>query len=345
MTVNELPLLKLFTDLRAAGLTLGIDDYRLALRALQLGHGTRDDNALANMCRTLWVKSEDDESRFKPVFERVMGFAPPLRSEPKPGLGATGNNPLPMDEPVKEKVVLEPGEPVMGPVNGEESDPVVVSMLVRHSTSSEDYFPITRQQMKQSWRRLPRTAREGPPVELDIDATIEKLNREKFLYELVLMARRVRINLDFLVDQEGSMAPFHILSRQLAQTGLHAGRLDKTTTFYFHNCPIKYLYKDPSLYKSNTVKEFLTKLDDGRTSVLIFSDAGAARGFYSHDRLDETDRFLKKLKKNARRVVWLNPMPQFRWYGTTASLIAELVPMFELSREGVGRAVGVLCGK
>jgi uncharacterized protein with von Willebrand factor type A (vWA) domain len=73
--------------------------------------------------------------------------------------------------------------------------------------------------------------------------------------------------------------------------------------------------------------------------VLIFSDAGAARGGYSEERYELTKEFLTKLKQKVRYIAWLNPMPHSRWNKTTAGEIARLLPMFEVSRPGVQDAI------
>jgi hypothetical protein len=71
--VNDLPLLELFTRLREAGLPLGMDEYQLVLRALQAGYGISEDRAaLAQLCRTIWVKSAEDRRIFNYHFEQVM---------------------------------------------------------------------------------------------------------------------------------------------------------------------------------------------------------------------------------------------------------------------------------
>ena len=73
--IDELPLFELFVRLRKA-LSLGIDDYWLLLQALQGGFGLKDRDDLKRLCQTLWVKSDNDQSKFEECFERLM---------PKPG--------------------------------------------------------------------------------------------------------------------------------------------------------------------------------------------------------------------------------------------------------------------
>jgi uncharacterized protein with von Willebrand factor type A (vWA) domain len=79
--------------------------------------------------------------------------------------------------------------------------------------------------------------------------------------------------------------------------------------------------------------------------VLIFSDAGAARGGLNFKRVSLTIAFLRRLKQHVRYVTWVNPMPKTRWAGTTAGEIARYVPMFEGTRQGLDQSIDVLRGR
>jgi uncharacterized protein with von Willebrand factor type A (vWA) domain len=207
-------------------------------------------------------------------------------------------------------------------------------------------FPVTRRQMKQSWRYLRRFVREGPPSELDIEATVKQIGSQGLLIKPVLVPRRVnRTELLLLLDRDGSMIPFHRLSSRIAETAILAGRLGKTNTYYFHNCPIEYLYSDPYLQQDQLIEDILPRLHSRWTVALIFSDAGAARKGFNLERVEKTAEFLEQIKKRIRRVSWLNPLPSSRWKGTTAEEIARLVPMFEVSKQGLQNSINVLRGK
>ncbi|MEJ6485986.1 hypothetical protein N0Y54_32770 [Nostoc punctiforme UO1] len=211
---------------------------------------------------------------------------------------------------------------------------------------ANEYLPVTERQMKQIWRYLRRPVREGSRTELDVEATINQIVSQGLLLEPVLVPSRVnKAELLLLIDQDGSMVPFQALSWRLAETALHGGRLGKSGVYYFHNCPIEYFYHDPYHQQAELVSDIVAHVCTKRTTVLIFSDAGAARGRYSEERYDLTKEFLEKLKKRVPYIAWLNPMPRKRWLGTTADDIASLVPMFEGSRRGVLDAIGVLRGR
>jgi WD40 repeat protein/uncharacterized protein with von Willebrand factor type A (vWA) domain len=237
-------------------------------------------------------------------------------------------------------------------------DVLQVVQAVRQTTKTEidEYFPVTRRQMKQSWRYLRRFVREGPATELDVEATVKEFARQGILLTPALTRRRVnRAELLLLVDRDGSMIPFHALSHRLAETSAQGGRLAKAEVYYFHNCPAQvyqdssseaqlYIYQDPSCCEAKKLVDILANYSNS-AGVLIFSDAGAARGGWNQERVNQTVKFIQQIKHKVRYIAWLNPMPQKRWNGTTADEIASLVPMFEFSRQGLHQAIAVLRGK
>lgn len=236
------------------------------------------------------------------------------------------------------------------------SDEVQAAQAIRQVFSTEaeqerflqnaDYFPVTQRQMKRSWRYLNRRVREGVRSELDVEATIHQIGQQGVLLQPVLVPCRVnRAEILLLIDQDGSMTPFHALSQRLAETAVRGGRLGKTGIYYFHNCPVEYLYRDPYHQEAERIIDVLAPITSSRMGVLIFSDAGAARGGLNLERVDLTANFLNQLKQKVRYVVWLNPLPKSRWAGTTAGEIAQLVPMFEVSRSGLDSAIDVLRGR
>jgi uncharacterized protein len=362
--VLDLPLIELFHRLRHAGLPLGVDEYQSLVRALQAGFGISDRTALARLCKTLWIKSRDEEQLFDYHFEQVM-------PHPMTGTSLASRSPEPQ-EPVE--TVGTPSHSLLSPPTSEslsgsassstaeftlrmedeiqvakavmyaggESDGSVESYLIQ----TDEYFPITRREMKQSWRYLRRLGREGPPVELNVEATVDEIGRRGMLLEPVLVPRRVNhAEVILLIDQGGSMVPFHSLSRRLAETALRGGRLGRAMIYYFHNCPEEYLYRDPAHQEGEPIQDILERLRNRRTGALIFSDAGAARGSLNPERVNMTDEFLLRLKQQTHHIAWLNPMPRTRWYGTTGGEIGRLVPMFDISRRGLDDAISVLRGR
>jgi uncharacterized protein with von Willebrand factor type A (vWA) domain len=360
--VDELPLIELFTQLREAGFPLGISEYKLLLQALQKGFGTINRDSLYRLCKTLWVKSDEDKRLFDYHFEIIIKDSQETASaipeeqdiSQKTEDYDTIETAPATNELTTETIIHAPQPELTAAIE----DEVQAAKAVMQATNADEqisyknfiltseYFPVTRRQMKQSWRYLRRPVREGPLVELNVEATVNQIGRQGILLNPVMMPRRVnQSELLLLIDRDGSMVPFHDLSERLAETAVRGGRLDNAGIYYFHNCPVDYLYRDPYHLEAAKIENLLAKLRPQRCVMLLFGDAGAARGGYSEDRVKLTALFLKQIKAKVRYVAWLNPMPMSRWEGTTAGEVARLVPMFEMTRGGLQNAIALLRGK
>ncbi|PSM31869.1 VWA domain-containing protein [Haliangium sp. UPWRP_2] len=378
MQTAELPLLELFQRLRAADLPLGISDYRALLTALRGGHGLADREALRRLCRSLWAKSAEDARLVDWHFDRAIAAELALQGTRKDAswwrrlsrwlrglreqiqkwwrsLFAAAPPALPAG--MEQQPRPATASPLPVPLLlGRDGDEVQRAAQISSATSYKspggrrfflrgDYYPLTRRQLQQSLRRLRSLRREGPPAELDIQATIDSWHRHGLLAAPVLVPlRRNRVELVLLIDCDGSMVPFHALVARLldaAQRGAHFRRVE---TYYFHNTPEEHLYRTRHLQDPASLDTLLADWAARQPAVAVVSDGGAARGGLRPARVADCARFLARLGQKVRRIVWLNPMPRARWTHTTAAEIAACVPMFEMSRAGIDRAVEVLRG-
>lgn len=396
MNPVEIPILNvlliLFNKLRSYGFPLGVEDYMLALQALQGGFGMGDHQTLERLCCTLWTKSEQESRVLNRLFDEVLtqpkthinqsstkeAVKPPEETSKKTGTSPPVVNPSTKSQetvdsststPVSEELnpppldnqPTEPSKPdhEKNPLTEvvQEIEPEQVIQAVRSNQPnnfeisyyptdlSAQYLPVTSREIKQGWRFLRRRVREGTLKNLDITATVEKNCRYGILPEPVMMSRMTnQVKLLLLVDQGGSMVPFHHLSRQLIDKAKRGGNIKQVSVYYFQNYPEKYLYSDPTRLKAQLITNFLESIDK-KTSVLIVSDAGAARGNYNPVRVKDTHEFIKQLQQSFNCYAWLNPMPNDSWEYTTAGEIARFVPMFEMSREGFSAAINTLRGR
>jgi hypothetical protein len=173
------------------------------------------------------------------------------------------------------------------------------------------------------------------------------------------------------------MTPFHTFSEEICRAIQQAGRFEHLAIYYYHDIPVQgadesvldslrdqpfptldpvlseidplmdgFLYCDPELLSPRSLNNILWERTTG-ASVILLSDAGAARGNYDVSRLLNTLAFLKALHTYTSHYVWLNPLPQESWKNknNTATQIARYVPMFSLNREGIYRAINVLRGQ
>jgi hypothetical protein len=104
------------------------------------------------------------------------------------------------------------------------------------------------------------------------------------------------------------------------------------------------VFRDPHLAEPLSLEKALAECTPD-SSVLVVSDAGAARGYRSMNRIRATTEFLVELRRRTTLIAWLNPMPQPRWASTSAQFIARLVAMFQMDPDGFGNAVDVLRGQ
>ena len=377
MKEEAYPLLEFFNVLRKAGLPLGINDYTSLLRAFNGGFGVESVDSLMRICRAMWVNSEEEERLFHFHFSRIE---PELRRRQKQVLQqkaaeqekrsveeaftSDALTELPEIEEAEEMKSSLPETPETEPskspepikMNDETAAAQAVSAVQTDVFQTEEisnfanrfilrgnYFPITRRQMKQTWRYLRCFVRDGEKTEIDVNATVERISRQGFFIAPVTMGSRVnRMELLVLIDRNGSMVPFHALSERLRDTALRGGKQRKVNVYYFHNVPSDWLYTDSALVDAEKTDDVLSRLHGLYSRVLIFTDAGAARSNYNPVRIKGMTEFLQKLKNYTNHAVCLNPMPVFRWPGTSADEISDEISMFEMSRQGFDEAVSTL---
>ncbi|VAW43280.1 hypothetical protein MNBD_CHLOROFLEXI01-351 [hydrothermal vent metagenome] len=400
-------LLNQITDLfdrlrRQTGWVLGVAEFLQLLQALQTGLGQEaltDRAVLKELCQLLWAKSPLDQAILAHQFDQIISqsaAAPtdeetveeaseqlpddPIEPEPEPD--DIEAQPKPTIEPAADEVepiperevAKETAEQMMDSAPNRVFDTQDRKLAYQRFLLSTDYLPVTRRQLKQSWRYLRRQVRQGPPAEIDIPATVRRISEDGFFLTPAMRPRRTnKAALLLLIDQNGSMAPFHLLSRRLKETIESAGNLGQLGIYYFHDCPAVLrdgrIYTD--LYREHTVtshpqglyarpiSKILAEFDLNYSSVLIFSDAGAARGNWDDERIEATYIFLHQLHTlGVKNVVWLNPMPEDRWEATrlqalnllekfenSATAIADFVPMMSMERDGLYRAIDGLRGR
>jgi uncharacterized protein with von Willebrand factor type A (vWA) domain len=190
-------------------------------------------------------------------------------------------------------------------------------------------------------------SRVGQQVDFDVKATVEQLHREGTLVEPVLVPRRTnQARMLILEDIGGSMVPFRYVTQSLSGSARHAG-LARVDVRYFHDSPRGVVFRDPELLDPLSVEEAAAPFIDA--GILIYSDAGAARGNIDPLRIRHTDDLLATLRRYTAAIAWLNPVPRHRWPGTTAAAIANLerggVPMFPLDQAGLIGTINVLRGR
>jgi len=386
----------LMLHLRRRGLPLGVDDCESLRSALAAGYGLVSDTELRQLCVALWAKSAAEAALVHAAFAQLD--LPVWDADPDAAADPTQPDPGQPD-PAQPEAEPQDAASRVGPAPGHGStvdgtddvgaEPPPVTLVLDHSTLAPPstgsfdpslvtvpQYPVSEREIAQTWRRLRRPMRSGPPVELDLDGTLDQFARTGVATAPVLRpARRNTARLMLLVDRQGSMTPFHPYLDHVHAAIRHAARIDAIATHYFHDVPGRSrdqsllamlpnpfdpvldpvldrvaplatgrLYDEPDLTAPRPLNDVLDGVTPN-TAIAVFSDGGAARGGLDTGRLLDTVALLVALRRRGALVAWLNPLAPLRWTGTTAGQLARHVPMFPLSREGMYQAVDVLRGR
>jgi uncharacterized protein with von Willebrand factor type A (vWA) domain len=193
-------------------------------------------------------------------------------------------------------------------------------------------------------RALRALKREGP-TELDLDLTIRKTCDNAGDIDLVERpARKNQVHLVLLMDAGGSMAPHAARVAQLftAASRLHTFR--SFTSYSFHNCVYDRLYTDIEALERVPTAKVLEELTP-RHRLVFVGDASMApyELFSAYGWPGEGGRpgieWLKRFRERCKASVWLNPDPARWWPHPTISAIGRVFPMYELTVDGLRRAV------
>ncbi|NJL29894.1 MAG: VWA domain-containing protein [Thermoanaerobaculia bacterium] len=213
---------------------------------------------------------------------------------------------------------------------------------------------LDTRQIGTALRRLRRLGREDGLLELDLDATVDKSAKNAGEIDLVFAPpRKNRVKLLLLIDVGGSMDPHADVCERLFSAAHAANHFRAFETRTFHNCPYERLYVDIFHGRAEPTAEVLKRLD--RTWTVIFvGDAwmspyelthmGGAIDFF-HENTTTGLTWLERFRERCPNSVWLNPEPRRIWNAPSVRIVRRLFPMFELTLEGLGQAVDVLCGR
>lgn len=348
-----------YLRLRGSGFKLGVDEY-LAGLDLVSDHTsalpfTSDSKSLKRSLKLIWCNSTSEQRQFDPIWEEAL-LAAERSSEvrieeddreplPLPDGGAT-MSPQPLSVGQASPVLPEasPQQPV--DVGAQPIRAPFTPAEIDHPSDLQSYWPVSRRSLSYSWRYLRRNIPEGPAEVVDVSATVSMNAQQGFYLEPVMEQRSYnRAQLVLFIDQNGSMMPIHQFTREIVETALYESGLTKgqVTVCYFQNVPVDYVYKDIFLTEPMALETVLDACSSD-TSVLIVSDAGAARGYRRLERIRSTTRFLRRLRQTTQLCAWLNPVPRERWEGSSAEMMANLVSMFQMDDDGLSNAIDVVRG-
>jgi len=208
--------------------------------------------------------------------------------------------------------------------------------------------PITELQMNEALKKLRMMLPHGPRDVINIDKTIYETMRNGGEISIVFDRRLTdRLKIVLMIDNGGwSMDPYiEIVQTLFTYT---RSQFKDLKIYFFHNTIYSHVWSDPQRHLRPESIEELTRLDP-ETRVIIVGDAAMAPSELSwangalyidqHENRSSEER-LKFLARTFRHSLWLNPQPESSWgYTWTIGKIANILPMFELTLDGLDKAV------
>lgn len=211
--------------------------------------------------------------------------------------------------------------------------------------------PLTQAKIGEALKRLRKLVPAGARDRINIDKTITRTVRIGGEIELVFeQGLKDRLKVILAIDNGGwSMDP-HV---KIVQTLFDYARAQfkDMKTFYFHNTIYDTLWKDPARSQKPYSVDELTRLDP-ETRFIILGDASMAPfelstrdgSIHIQERNGRTSiECLKFIAKTFSHTAWLNPIQENMWgYSRTIAMVQQVFPMFELSLDGLEKAVSHL---
>jgi uncharacterized protein with von Willebrand factor type A (vWA) domain len=214
--------------------------------------------------------------------------------------------------------------------------------------------PLTRPMVGEALKRLRNLVPVGPKDRVNIDETLYQTMKNGGEIDIVFeRSLKDRLKVILAIDNGGySMDPYI----SVVQTVFDYARsqFKDLKTYFFHNTVYSTLWEDPARFrKPKPIAEFAAA--DPQTRLFIVGDASmapyelmVADGSIHIEERSGTPSIecLKFLADTFSHAVWLNPMPEDMWnYTQTVNTIGRIFPMFELSIDGLEKAVHYLMAK
>ena len=214
--------------------------------------------------------------------------------------------------------------------------------------------PLTQGMVGEALKRLRNLIPVGPKDQVNIDETIYQTMKNAGEIEIVFdRDLRDRLKVIIAIDNGGwSMDPYVRVVQTLFD--YTRAQFKDLKTYFFHNTIYSNLWEDPARYKKSFKIDEFVRFDPD-TRFIVVGDASMAPyelmatdgSIHLEERSGKRSiECLQFIADTFRHSVWLNPIAQNMWgYTQTISAIAGIFPMFELSIDGLEKAVARLMAK
>jgi hypothetical protein len=247
---------------------------------------------------------------------------------------------------------VHPGGMRVGGVSMNKSA-VKVAMDRRYKDYSQE-GPITPSQMSEALKRLRNMVPVGPKDVINIDETIYQTMKNAGEIEIIFdRSLKDRLKIILAIDNGGwSMDPYI----EIVQTLFNYARAQfkDLKTFFFHNTIYDSLWEDPPRRSKPFPVTDLVRLDP-ETRFIIVGDASMAPyelmatdgSIHLEERSGRASiERLKFIFNTFQHAIWVNPKMEIEWpYTRTILMIRDIFPMFELTLDGLEKAVKHMMSK
>jgi len=224
---------------------------------------------------------------------------------------------------------------------------VKVAMERRYKDYSRS-GPLTQDLIGEALKRLRHMIPEGPKDRVNIDETLYQTMKNAGEIEIVFeRSLKDRLKIILAIDNGGwSMDPYIPVVQTLFDYA--KSQFKDLKIYFFHNTIYDNVWEDPSRYKRPQKVDGLIRCDP-QTRFIAVGDASMAPyelmatdgSIHLEERSSRPSiERLKFIAATFPRAVWLNPVPARLWgYTRTIAAIAQIFPMFELTLDGLEKAV------
>jgi len=222
----------------------------------------------------------------------------------------------------------------------------------REYRNLDDTIELGTRNIKLALRRLRQFARQGADLELDLPGTVRSTAHNAGWLDLQMVPERHNaVKLLLFLDVGGSMDDHIRICEELFSAA--RGEFKHLVHFYFHNCLYDTVWKDSRRrhVEQIEVTEILRTYDPNHKVVLV-GDASMSpyeiekEGGSVERWNDEPGAvWMQRLLDHYPKAVWLNPVPEKYWGGTTSiGMIRRIMEdrMFPLTLDGIDRGMRAL---
>ena len=230
---------------------------------------------------------------------------------------------------------------------------VKVAMDRRYRDYSHE-GPLTQSQMGEALKRLRNMVPVGPKDKINIDETIYQTMKNAGEIEIIFeRSLKDRLKVILAIDNGGwSMDPYIGIVQALFNYS--RAQFKDLKTLFFHNTIYDNLWEDPQRLRKPSPVNDLVRLDHDTRFIIVGDASMAPYELMATDgsiHLEERSgrpsyERLQSIAKTLPYSVWLNPKLEQEWpFTRTILMIREIFPMYELTLDGLEKAVGFMMSK